>query len=142
MSTLPSEKFVRETVAGFKGLADRIKEVAIEVAKIQGATRNPVDDYMRFEFDDDDKLYAKFEYYCYGDNNEEYVYFPLEYLWTENFVEIEKVRYAAEVAEHIRLTEERKKLEDAEVKRKAAIKERQTYERLKKKFEGLMTDGN
>jgi len=130
-----NEKFVRDTVAGYDLLSTRVKEVAIEVAKIQGTTRNPTDDYVSFGFDEG-KLYAKFEYYCYGDNNEEYVYLPLEYLWMENFAEVEKVRYAAERAEAIRLAEEKKQAEETERKRVAAIKERQTYERLKKKFEG------
>jgi hypothetical protein len=111
-----TEEFYRYAVAGYEALAERVF--------------------------DDGKLYAKFEYTCWGDNNEEYVYIPLEYLWTENFVEIEKVRYAAERAEAIRLAEEQKRLEDAEVKRKAAIKERQTYERLKKKFEEMKTEGD
>jgi hypothetical protein len=130
-----NEKFVRDTVAGYDLLSARVKEVAIEVAKIQDTCRNPDDNYVSFEFDEG-KLYAKFEYYCYGDNIEDFVYLPLEYLWMENFAEVEKVRYAAERAEAIRLAAEQKAREETERQRLAAIKERQTYERLKKKFEG------
>ena len=130
-----TEKFVRDTVAGYDLLSARVKEVAIEVAKIQDTCRNPADNYVSFGFDEG-KLYAKFEYYCYGDHNEEFVYLPLEYLWMENFAEVEKVRYAAERAEEIRLAAERKAQEETERKRLAAINERKTYERLKKKFEG------
>lgn len=104
--TLPSEKLVRDTVAGYEMLSARIKEVAIQVARIQDVTRNPIDDYVEFGFDGGTP-YGKFSYICYGDLNEEVVYFPLEYLWTENFAEIEKARFAVERAEEKRLAEEK-----------------------------------
>ena len=136
-----TEEFVRSALSGYEALAVRIKEVAIQIATIRKTTRNPAEDYSSFKFEEG-KLYVKFEYYCYGDNNEKYVCIPLEYLWTKNLIDTEKVRYAAEIAENLRLNEERKKKEEAESRRIAEERERQTYERLKKKFETTLEDAN
>ena len=130
-----TEEFVRYAIAGYEALTVRIREVAIQIATIQDTTRNPTDDYVDFYFEDG-KLYAKFEYYCYGDTDQEYVHIPLEYLWTD-FVEIEKTRYAAERAEAIRLAKEKEVREAAARQTQKEQQEWATFLRLKEKFKDV-----
>jgi hypothetical protein len=135
-----TEEFVRTTVAGYQLLAERIKEVAIQIETIQDGTRNPKDDYIDFRFEDD-KLIAHFEYYSYGDTDHDNVEIPLEYLWMENFTEVETKRHAAAVMEEKRLVAEKKAKDIAERQRLDDARDRARYAQLKQKFENVCEHG-
>jgi hypothetical protein len=132
-----TEDFVRTAVENYNALSDRIKTVAIAMSHLRGNTRNPDDDYKGFEFDEWENrkfLNANFEYYCCGGTESDCFEVPLEYLWTENFAEIEKARLEAE-KEKARLAEEAKRVADEA--RKATEREerdKRDWERLRKRF--------
>ena len=58
---------------------------------------------------------------------------PTEYLWTENWEEIEKER----MAERAKVAEEKKRQEEEEKKKTAEAAKRAQYEKLKAEFEPL-----
>jgi hypothetical protein len=128
-----AEDFVRTTLTNYNLLADRVKTVAIAVETLRGGTRNPVDDYLRFYFDSE-KIYAIFEYYWCGETETDEAEFPVDYLWMENFEEVEKARLDA-AKEAARVAEEAKRVADAaEAARKREERDRADWERLKARF--------
>jgi hypothetical protein len=129
-----TEEFVRTGIDTYNALSDRIREVANEVAKVrQICMYDPAKSYDGFYFEDG-KLYAKFSEYYRGDTYYETIEIPLPYLWIENFVEVEKLRYAAERAEEKRLAalEEERKAQKRQ--QQAEAKDLKEWERLKQKF--------
>jgi hypothetical protein len=137
MSNCPTEEFVRTAVANYNALSDRIKTVAIAMQHLRGGTRNADQDYTGFEFDEwngKEVLIGKFEYYCCGGTEYDQFEVPLEYLWTENFREIEQARLEAE-KEAARVAAEVKRVADeAERQRQRDEKDLQDWERLRKRF--------
>lgn len=121
------------TYQNYMLLSARIREVAIEVEKIQGGTFDPEKDYTGFDIDKDG-IHTNFEHYCSGDTDYDYVDIPVEYLWMENFAEVEQARFTVERAEIIRQAVLAKQLVEQERQRLLQLAERELYERLKKKF--------
>ena len=77
-----------------------------------------------------------FESTCNCCSNEEYyVEFPLSYLWTENYVEVETEAHAERLrkAEHAAAEKARREAKTAAKKKEDT--DRKTYEMLKKKYE-------
>ena len=99
-----TEDFVRSAMANYFILEARIREVAIAVETLRGGTRNASEDYTSFEFYEG-SLIVKFEYYCCGGTEYDQFELPIEYLWLENFEEVEKTRLEA-AKEAARLAEE------------------------------------
>lgn len=128
-----TEDFVRTTVANYCVLEERIKDVAIAVEELRGGTRNAFDDYHNFYFEDG-RLYANFEYYCCGGTECDCVEIPLEYLWTENFEEIEKAHLQAARQEAARQAEIKRVADEGERQRKHEEHDRREWERLRKRF--------
>ena len=97
----------------------------IKIAKIL----KPSFEYEQLEIENDNVCF-KWERYNYGDWENQYVDFPISYLWTENWQEIEKETFLAE--ETKKEIEKQEKIKQDKIKKEE--QERLTYERLKAKF--------
>ena len=129
----PTQDFVRSSLANYFVLEARIKDVAIAVETLRGGTRNASDDYTGFEFDDG-SLIVKFEYYCCGGTEYDQFELPIEYLWTENFVEIETARIQAAKEEAARQAEAKRLADETQKEREREERDLRDWERLKKRF--------
>jgi hypothetical protein len=98
--------------------------VAEKTGNPRGYTINHVDfesHRLQIEYDDS----------CFGCASRDWEYCPIEYLWTDGWRE----KLHEELAEKKRLEDEEKVAKEARIEREAEAKEREEYERLRKKFE-------
>ncbi len=121
-----SEALIRAWIDGYDRLCARIESVAITVAKIHKTTEDadPKRCYHGFEFFDETTIVADFV--LYGGTDGAAVEFPISYLWTDNYQEIEAAKLAEQLAE-----EKRQEEDNA---RKQEEMERALLKRLREKY--------
>ncbi len=130
----PEGRNLQNAIETLRHAEGRITDIIKTVAQLQGHSPSEFDDY-NFNWEEN-CIEGHFSHYCCGETDYYSVSVPFEYLWTDNYVEVETARLA-----EIRRKDEEARLarEAAEAARKKADQERAeraTYERLKKKFEG------
>lgn len=124
-------------------LESRIQQISIAIAELQGNLGAAKDPFTYKVYFEDREILGIFKHYSWGETElNEYV-FPMSYIWTRNFIELERVRLEEEEAERKRRAEEKLK---AEAREKIAKEEAQRisqeqwdqaeYARLKQKYEG------
>lgn len=116
-------------------LHDRIEVLAVNVAQI----RNISGKFESYTTENDgtiEIMYADQRCSCCGPEYEIAI-IPVSYLWTPNFVDVERAAYAESIAEAARQKEinDQIEAEDRRVKREQA--EWQTYQRLSEKFKDI-----
>jgi len=121
-----NEKFVRETLKNYDAVHNR----AEHIVKILELDSKGWIETIEFE---EDAIKYKFWYTCWGETDYDYADVPLKYLWMAD----EEIKNDYE--EMLRKREEEKqKMEKVREEAKQAAKEREereTYERLKAKYE-------
>jgi hypothetical protein len=138
-----NEQEIRQHFENQQWIETKIREVAIAVmthrAKDLRYVRSIEHNYYgNFEIDGE-TISAEFDdthcSSCGPDST--WVYFPLMYLWTEDFMAVETVYWAAEKKTKEDAAAAEKLKEEKERQRKAEERDRANYERLKANYERL-----
>jgi hypothetical protein len=141
--TLPTQETVYGYIDGYHWLSNRIRKVGCVVADIRKAmykhqAESCYEDYQI----EAEEVTAHFSESCCSccSNEEHYVGFPVSYLWTENYAEIETEAHAERLAKAERDAAAKKKRDEAAEVRKKEQKDLADFKRLKEKFKDLPND--
>lgn len=135
-----NEQTTLAAIQGHKFLSEKIREVGCVVADIRKTTyKHPAKEcYTSFDFFDsepNDVTINLEESTCSCCGSEYYsISFPISYLWTENFAEIETAAHADRVDKAEKAAAAKKKREEDAAQKLREDNELKTYQRLKKKF--------
>ena len=127
-----------KALTNYRWVSTRLREIAIEVGKIRKVTyKHPVEECFKTIDDNGDGTFTAFfdEYRCgcCGPDGSA-VSFPEDHLWDEDFIAYETEKYAAEIAEHQRLVDQKAAADEAARLAAKELKDAEDYERLKAKF--------
>ena len=129
---------IQKSIALVLTLNDLVRQVAIQVATVRKTLcrDRPEVAYRNWCFttDEQDTIEAEFEEWYAGEMTYENITFPVWYLWTENYLQIEQQWWAESERQRIIKAEAARLQAEADAAAITEAKERATLLRLKEKY--------